>query len=360
MKENNKRKNLKGKSLFHYYGFTKKDEKRYPVVSSILKQLTPERIELEIKKIQEVKLPPELQKWVGEYEEVGDRDEFIWKWTYIGMKRITLPVVAKKYRKSVIIAKFLSIVLNVLCDDLADKKKEKKMLEVAFNICFPPHCFKINFDSLKLSKEDKNYLKLIKKIWFSLNSIIKIYPKHKILKDVFMYDYRQFLNTIRYSYLINKNPYFINLTESEVYFHHNMHGMISITLDLMCSLQSGIRELNVFREIGWRLQQMGRIGNLITTWDKEIYDNDFTSDVFAYLLKNKNIKTEDLFRRDKKNLIEKIKSTNAENYFLRQWDNYYSETYYLGKDLKSTKINDILKGAKEFLIMHLVSRGKEI
>lgn len=37
----------KQKSLFQYYGFTKRDAKKYPVISRILKQLTPERIKKE-------------------------------------------------------------------------------------------------------------------------------------------------------------------------------------------------------------------------------------------------------------------------------------------------------------------------
>jgi hypothetical protein len=350
--------NLQSDSLLSYYGFTKAEQKKYPVVAGILKQLTPERIKKEIEKIQKVELPPELQKWVREYEKVGDRDEYIWKWSYLGWKIFTLSCVDEKYKKSVVVTKIYSTILNALVDDLADKMQNEIMLSEVSSTILNNNKNLSNFSS----ETNRNYLFLIEKIWNLVNKIIKQYPRYKDFKDIFTYDYKQYLNTIQYSYLIIKNPALINLIEHEMYSPHNMQMIIGATIDLMCSSGFNAQKLGVLRTINWNTQQMGRIGNLITTWQDEIYDdNDFTSGIFAYALDKGVISAEDLNKKENlKKAIRKIKTSEAEKYFLKQWEDCYNNIDKLNKNIKDVNIKKILSGSEEFLIMHLTSRGLEI
>lgn len=321
------------------------------IINKILKQLTPERIKKEVEAVEKIKLPLELKRWVDKYRKVGERDDFIWKWTYLGMEILTLSSVAKKYKKSVCVDKTISIILNVLLDDIADKRKDKKLLEAALNICL----FQRK-NNTRFNKKDLKYLNLIKKIWDSLNKRIKKYPRYKDFKDLLLYDYQQFLNAMRYSYLINKNYYLINLTENKLYLSHNMQGIISATIDLMASPKFNMEELGFLREVSWRAQRMGRIGNSITTWEREIDEKDFSSEVFAYAIMNNFIQGKDL-KKDKKKIIQKIKKSQMKKYSFDQWKRCHLEIIQLSKKVKSVNIKSFLSGLEKLITMHLISKG---
>lgn len=343
----------KEKNMLLYYGFTKADQKKYPVVSGILRQLTPEIIKREIEAIQKVELPSELQKWVKEYKEVGERDEFIWKWAFRAIQLIIYSSVTEKYQKSLEKTKFLMLMFIVLLDDVSDKMKNRLLLDGMLQISLQANYPKVSL----LNQKEIKYLKFAAKIHRCIVKTIKKYPRYEEFKDIFDYDFDQIINTMKYAIIINNNHYLINKVEYWMYFSHNMQGMISYTIDLMCSPKFNICELGLMRKVTWYAQQMCRIGNWLTTWEREINDKDFTSGVFAYAIDNNIIDVVYLQKNEMGEIIKKIKGSTTENNLLKEWNYFYNQINKLNNKNRSIDIKKILLGLKRWIIMEMSTKG---
>ena len=323
-------------------------------ITQILKKLTPERIQKEVEAIQKVKLPPELQKWVKEYEKVGERDEFLWKWLYKMFQAVQLPIVLPRCQKSLLEIKVLVTMFVSQLDDVADKTQDQVLLDELLKIPFSQKY--INYNSLPLKKKD--YLIFTKKLWSHITKRTRRYPKYKILREIFEYDMRQVLNTMRYSYLINKNPDLINRTECWLYTPYNMVSLIYSGLDLMCSFGVNFRKIGKIREIILAAQKMARIGNWISTWEREIEENDFTSGIFIYAVDLGVVTVDELTNRNKSTIIKKIKNKKIKEKLLLEWEQCYQLIKGLGSEMKEESFaNKFLFSMEKLIIFHLSSKG---
>lgn len=323
------------------------------IIEKILKQLTPERVKKEIGAVQRVKLPPELQKWVKEYKKVGERDEFIWKWIFKTTSMVTSPAVEKKYRKSLPVIKALLFMFDTLLDDIADKTRNKAFLNELIKIPFDSNCIVFNH----LKSAERKYLLFTEKVWNYLEGAVQKYPRYKEFQDLFKYDILQLLNTMRYSYLVNTNPYLINKIEFWAYLPPNMTVMICSTIDLMCSPRFDIREIGRAREVFWLAQEMTRIGNWVSTWKREIDECDFTSGIWPYAIDRGVIDVNEIQRGEKEKIIKMIKKAEIEKELLTRWEKNYTEILKLGRKITSFDIKKLLLVLENSFCMHLSSRG---
>ena len=346
------RKNTKSfKNLLEYYGFTKRDEKKYPVVSGILKSLTPERIEREIKAIQRIKLPPELEKWVKEYEKVGERKEFIWKWLYKMNKISSFFEISKSQSYLLYKIKTLFNMLIILIDDVAEKNKDvllKEILKVPVEKNF------INFRYL--SSEDRRYLNFTIKVWREIEKILNKFPCNKKYQVIFDFDIRQFISEVIYSNLIYKDPFLMNELEYWTYLPQGMQIIIDFDLDLIESNKNfNKEELGLAREIVLIFQQMARIGNWVSTWEREAKSKDFTAILFPLAKRYDLISCKDLIEASDK-ISEKIRRERIEKELLGEWEVRYKKVKAFSK-INLLDIGQNLRKFEYLLQMHLISRG---
>ncbi len=152
----------------------------------------------------------------------------------------------------------------------------------------------------KLSESEQNQGQVALAVWQVYWDRVAKYPCYSKFEPVLRYDLLQFLNTMRYSHLVNGRPYLLNMAEHDVYTPHNMMMVSFATLDLMCSPTFTPADVGALRECVWHAQSMGRIGNLLSTWKRELADRDFTSGVFARALANGEVTLDTLERAEGK------------------------------------------------------------
>lgn len=342
-------------SLFEYYGFNKQDEKEYPVISGILKRLTPENIESELKKIQEIELPAEVKYWIQKYEQVGneERNEFLWKWIFGGTKIFTGNRVDEKYLPELLKIKMLLFILDTFLDDIIDKDQNIKLLRTASDVILRKNLV----SSEKLSDWEKNKIVFVTEIWEEINKGAKTFPKFNDFEGIFQYDVAQMLNALEYSYLVSRNIYLLNTTEAYAYFSHVMQVLTNITLELMCRPELKNQEFGQLRKAIWHAQKMSRIGNWISTWERELVEQDYTSWIFISALEQGVVTHEDLLKGNKEQISGAIKKSNIPANLLKEWEIEYNGLLLSSGRIHSIKIQDIAEAMQKVIFLHLSSCG---
>lgn len=312
-----------------------------------------EVIQQEISLVLRRELSADLQHWVKEYSRVGHRNPYLWKWCCCGVDLTTLACVRPSMREELCDTKVLGVMLDVLLDDVADQQGDATLLEHLLHLPYGRPDTSLS----QLPPEEQAYARFTADVWNEIQRRARQYPCFDEYAELLKYDYLQLLNTMRYTSLLNQNPALLNLAEHDLYSPHNMHMMVSATLDLMCSPDFDRAELGLLREAVWHAQWMGRIGNLVTTWQRELGEGDYSSGVFARAVAHGDLTVEDLLAGDPKRIEDAIHRGNHEACFLRRWQEHRHELLSMQGKLHSVSLGELVAGLDRLICLHLGSRG---
>jgi len=311
------------------------------------------RLDAAIDRVRRQPLPATLDFWVNEYGDVGDRDPFLWKWCLEGVRLTALPCVDPGLRDANNVTKVLGVMVDVLLDDVADQSGPARYLEELLKIPFATR----RPDFAGFSPKQQAYAETLRRVWEAIVGRVQDYPRYGEFRELMRYDYLQLLNTMRYSHMLNRDPQLLNIVEHDLYLPHNMHMMVSGTLDLMCSSGFDRSELGQVREALWHAQCMGRIGNLITTWERELADRDFTSGVFAFAVREGILTVQEFIDADIEVLRKAIASHDCESFFLNRWQEHRNRIVSSAGSVRTVDLNQFVAGLEQLLEIHLGSRG---
>lgn len=314
---------------------------------------SPDRVQREIETVLATQLSESFGHWVDAYGRVGRRTRYLWPWCRRAVELTTLPCVADGYRDELCDTKVLGVMLDVMWDDVADQAGNHVFLDRLLSLPF--RADQIGFHDF--STDEQAYGEFTRELWQEIEGRARRYPRFPEFEDLLRFDYDQLCNVMRYSHLLNDKPELLNLTEHDLYTPHNMHIMICSTLDLMCSPDFDRRDLGRLREVIWNAQWMGRIGNLVTTWQRELKEGDFTSGVYASAISAGDLTAEDLGGTDLARIERKILDGGHEALFLRRWQTHRQFLLSERAQLRSFDVRHLVRSLESLVCLHLGSRG---
>jgi transketolase C-terminal domain/subunit len=312
-----------------------------------------ESLERERDLVKARRLSPEVEEWFSVYSLAGERRRFLWQWCEQGAELTTLPCVPSEFFKHVCQTKVLSIMLCVLLDDVADQRDRETFLEVLLKIVDG----QLTPDVSACTEHERHYAEITRRLAEIYFARIRNYPCYETYSHLLRYDQFQYFNTMRYSQMLNRNLWLMNPVEHDLYLPHAMDMMSFATLDLMCMPAFPIDELGRLREALWHLQCMGRVGNLLSTWRREIRQQDFTSGVFAKAVIEGDLSVGQLRPDNYGEIEEAIVKGGHERYYFGRWK-YHRECFLVrARHVTAFDLHKLLEGNDRFFLMHLGGRG---
>ena len=302
------------------------------------------------------RLPDDIAALADRYEEVvGIRDRFVWKWFHLLSPSFRLSTVDDGAEETVRRHKTLVTMYVTLLDDLMEAWGDRETFERAAALPFQTST------PADAAGVDEAYLELTRDVWAEVEDAVDATPYGDRWDELFRYDLRQVLNSIRYAYVVTSRSHVANVTEAYVHGSHNMVVFPYADLDLMHSSTFDRTELPTLRRLLWYAQQMARIGNWVSTWERELSEYDYSSGVVIRALERGIVTREELLAaRDDPALMTDVRgaiaSAGIEDELLQEWVDRYS---YLqdAVHLSSVSVDDYLDGMETVLRFHLGSRG---
>lgn len=295
----------------------------------------------------------DARRWIAKYTEVGDRDPYLWQWCLHGIELTTLPCVAEELRTPGHDSKLLSVILCVLFDDVADRSRNPLWLDGLFKTVQGLPCRETEPDF----DECREHLRVTSELWNEYRQRVRALPDFRKLEPVWRFDLDQFFTAMKYAQLVNTLPELINPTEHDVYTPHNMLMVSFGTLDLMCSPEVPMQERGAIREALWHAQAMGRVGNVLSTWRRELREGDSSNGLVSRALANGILSLVDLERLPSEELERKLKQSHVEQDLAEKWERHRRLARRCADRVTSFDMTSVLDAHDRFLEMHLGSIG---
>lgn len=310
-----------------------------------------------IDNVKQTQLPPAVNDFSERYinEDIGDRNVFIWKWLYNVFKYYELDVVPDDISEETRTIKTLLAMYITIIDDVAEENHDRATFEQIRTI--PTSVTTQSSPSTVVSPT----VSIESDIWETMMKKLSQTPMYDEFEHLFIYDIHQAMNSAYYSMITNETIHNNNLnvmtqTGLSNYDSHNMCFFSLLDVDLMIATELDTADIALVREVHWDAQQMARIGNWVSTWKREIHEEDFSSGVVARAL-HKNITSIEQLRNDPIAAIDVIEDSTIESDFIERWKYLKTRIQSVDDTANSVDLRHLADRMETIMSFHLASEG---
>ncbi len=313
-----------------------------------------------IEEIQNHELPPNCLRLVELYDEiVGDRNRFLWKWAHNLFPKLTLSSVDVGDVGKLQDAKLRALMFVSILDDIGEMHQDHATFQEAAKIPFDHQTVNYDRDTV-----DSEVLTFANDVWRQFSPTLTDGPLANEFAEIVQFDMKQVLNAIDYSYVANQNIEFVTESELQTHDAHNMMLYIFADIDLIHSPGFDRAELSTLRRLIEHAQRMVRIGNWVTTWEREVHEGDFISGIIAHAIDENTVSADELratrdddTQPDAEAIVEIIQGHDVEDVFLRQWEDERAAARRFEDEFDTVDAGAYLDGIESVMEYHLASRG---
>jgi hypothetical protein len=306
-----------------------------------------------VSRVRDVDLPPRVATLADEYERrIGLRDRFLWQWIYDLFDAFTLSCVPAGRRAEVTAHKTVLTMFVTVVDDVADRQGDATTFAQARRVPFAPGT--VDADAPGVETETVEFLE---ELYASFSAGLAGAPRSDEFDDVFEFDLRGTLTGIEYARVLNDNPEMANLRGSRHYGPFNMAMFPYADVDLAFSPSFRTSDLGPLRSLLYDLQQLARIGNWVTTWERELAEGDVSAGVVVEAVERGVLDPASAGAGADETLVDRIREHGIERAFREEWDDRYDDLTESDHGLDSVDGDALVRGMETVMHHHEASCG---
>lgn len=317
-----------------------------------------ERVEM-LSAIEGHDLPPPIVELLSDYQSLEEsRPTFMWKWVHKLAPANTLPSVDDRYTEKVPIDKTIAILFITILDDTLEKAGDVATFNELTTIPLDRRWDRTLHDDV-----DREIVRVARDVWDTLMHRLEEAPHFNAYEELFRFDLKRAFTAIEYSHIVSRHPELATVHDLRRIDSHNMVMFAYGDIDLMHSPLAIRSEMAELREVIGVAQRMARIGNWVSTWERELREGDLSAAPIVYAVELGLISTAELQAvlanpgSPPEGLIERIRSNEVIDHFLERWEAERERLVELDADLATVDLAPFIAGTDEVLRYHLASEG---